>query len=98
MHPMVQVSAEVGGQWHWGCQSGSGLALKFFGTAYQRFNSISLPVAKHGWAFKSTVWEPVYKAVKPISCCSVRLFIIYFWEEVTHVIVLLSAHLESLSH
>lgn len=36
--------------------------------------------------------------MKSISCCSVRLFIIQFWEVVTHIIVLLSAHLESISH
>lgn len=29
-----QVPAEVSGQWHWGCQSGSGLASTFFGAAY----------------------------------------------------------------
>lgn len=80
---MVQVSAEVSGQWHWSCQPGSGLASKFFGTTYQHFNSISLPVPKHGWAFKSAVWEPVYKTMKSILCCSVRLFIIQFWEVVT---------------
>lgn len=98
MHPKVQVSAEHSGQWHWGCQSGSGLASNFFGSAYQHISSISLPVPKHGWALKSAVWEPVYKTTKSNSCCSVRLFIIQFWEVVTCIVVLLSARLESISH
>lgn len=52
MHPKVQVSAELSDQWRWGCQSGSGLASNFFGTAYQHIGSISLPVPKRGWALK----------------------------------------------